>query len=196
MRFIVTVALLLTFTFTIAAQDPPPAAKEYNKNIWKEFTAKERRFSVLLPGTPTQQDRTLQTPIGPVKTRDFFLQSDISAYYLSYAEFPNVGALTPQENKEMLDSSRDRALSDGAKLISESNVFVGGNPGREVIAEKQGMILRARFVYANGRLYNVILGVKANTAFTNAKPSANPADRTELFEEISAKFFDSFKLTK
>ncbi len=29
-----------------------------------------------------------------------------------------------------------------------------------------------------------------------ANPSANPADRTELFETASKRFFDSFKLTK
>ena len=116
MRFIVTAVLLLMFAFIVAAQEPPPpAAKEYGKNIWKEFTSKEGRFTVMLPGTPVQQDRVLETPIGPVKTRDFFLQSDISAYYLSYAEFPNVGTLTPQENKEMLDSSRNRALSEACK---------------------------------------------------------------------------------
>ncbi|HET8783581.1 MAG TPA: hypothetical protein VFM63_14240 [Pyrinomonadaceae bacterium] len=196
MRFIVTVALLLTLAFAVAAQEPPPAAKDDNANTWKEFTSKEGQFSVLLPGKPAQQDRTLQTGLGPIATHDFTVQSDISLFYLSYAEFPKLGPLTQQDHKEMLDSSRDRALSQGAKLISEVDVSVDGSPGREVIAEKDGMILRARFFYANDKLYNVILGVTAKTAFNNSKPSANPADRTELFEAISAKFFNSFKFTK
>jgi hypothetical protein len=196
MRFILGVVLLLTFVSAVAAQDPPPPAKADNANTWKEFSSKEGQFSVLLPGTPRQQDRTLQTPIGPVSTHDFYIQSDVSAFYLSYAEFPNVGTLTPTEQNEMLDSSRDRALSDGGKLISEAAVSIGGRLGRELIAEKNGMILRARIFYTNGRLYNVILGMGANTAFTGGKPSANAANRTALFEEISAKFFNSFKLLK
>src|SRR5688572_28115152 len=118
MRFIVVALLLLTFGFTVAAQDPPPAQAD-NVNSWQEFTSKEGEFSVLLPGTPIQQDRNLQTGIGPVPVRDFFLQSDISAYYLSYARFPNVGPLTPQDYKEMLDASRDRVLADGSKVIRD-----------------------------------------------------------------------------
>jgi hypothetical protein len=58
--------------------------------------------------------------------------------------------LTPQDQKEMLDSSRNRVISDGAKLISEADVSVGGTLGRELLAEKNGMILRARFAYVNG----------------------------------------------
>jgi hypothetical protein len=196
MRFILRVVLLLAFVSAVAAQDPPPPAVEYSSKIWKEFTSKEGRFSVSFPGTPKQQDRTLQTALGPVTTHDFVVQSDVSAYYLSYSEFPNVGALTASDQREMLDSSRDRAIRDGAKLISEADVSVGGTPGREFLAEKNGMILRARVVYSNGRLYNIIIGVAANTAFSDGKPSPNAANRTEFFEEISAKFFDSFKLTK
>ena len=196
MRFIATVLLLLTFTSSVVAQDPPPPAKEYNPKIWKEFTSTEGRFSVLLPGTPTQSDRTLQTRIGPVKVRDFEVRSDISVYYLSYSEFPNVGPLTPEEQKEMLASSRDRALSQGGTLISEVDVSVAGNPSKELIVARDGLILRARILYANDKLYNLILGVQTNTAFMNGKPSAKAADRTALYEEISAKYFNSFKLTK
>ncbi len=196
MRFILGIVFLLTFAGAVAAQDPPPPAAEYSSKIWKEFTSKEGRFSVSFPGTPKQQDRTLETPLGPVKTHDFVVQSDVSTYYLTYSEFPNIGPLTAGDQKEMLDSSRDRAIRDGAKLISEADVSVGGTPAREFLAEKNGMIVRARVVYSNGRLYNLIIGVAANTAFREAKPSANIADRTELFEAISAKFFDSFKFTK
>jgi hypothetical protein len=180
----------------VAAQDPPSAAREYSPKTWKEFTSKEGRFTVLFPGTPTKNDKNLDTPAGPVATHGFMAQSDVSAYYLSYSEFPKAGVLTPQDQKEMLDSSRNQAISDGAKLISEADVSVAGALGRELLAEKNGMILRARFAYVNGRLYNLVIGVQANTAFITGKPSANAADRTELFEEISAKFFNSFKLTK
>ena len=194
---VVNVFLLVALlACSVIAQDPPPAAREYSPNTWKEFTSKEGRFSVLFPGTPTKNDRNLDTPAGPVPTHGFLVQSDVSVYYLSYSEFPNVGRLTPQDQKEMLDSSRNDVINDGAKLISEADVTVGGTPGRELLAEKDGMILRARIAYINGRLFNLIIGVQANTAFTKGKPSANVADRTELFEQISAKFFDSFKLTK
>jgi hypothetical protein len=195
-RIINIFALVALLACGVVAQDPSPAAREYSRNTWKEFTSKEGRFSVLFPGTPTKNDRNLDTPAGPVATHGFMVQSDVSAYYLSYSEFPKASVLTPQDQREMLDSSRNHVITDGAKLISEADISVAGTLGRELLAEKNGMILRARFAYVNGRLYNLIIGVQANTAFTTGKPSANAADRTELFEEISTKFFNSFKLTK
>jgi hypothetical protein len=96
----------------------------------------------------------------------------------------------------MLDSARTHVTADGAKVVSEREVTLAGAPGQELLAEKKGMILRARFAYLNNRLYQLIIGVPANVAFRNGKPSANAADRTDLFEKTSAKFFDSFKLTK
>jgi hypothetical protein len=180
----------------VVAQDPPPPAKEYSQNTWKEFSSKEGRFSVLLPGTPKQFDYITENPLGPIASRVFIVESDISACYVSYSDLPNSGPLKPKEQKEMLDSTRDRVLTDGAKLFSESDVSVSGTPGREFLAEKKGVILRGRMIYVNGRLYLLMLGVQPDTAFFNRQPSANPADRTDIFEQISTKFFDSFKLTK
>lgn len=197
MRFRITIVILLAlFASAVVAQDPPPPVKEYNPNAWKEFTSDEGRFTVSVPGTPRQRNSTLETPLGPITTYAFLLETEMALYYMSYADFPQVGPMTPQDQKEALDSSRDRAIADGARLISESDVLVAGNIGRELLVDKNGVILRSRFFHVNGRLYQLILGVKPTTAFSNGKPSAKPADRTAIFEQTSTKFFDSFKLKK
>jgi len=71
-----------------------------------------------------------------------------------------------------------------------------GIASKEVLLERNGLIQKGRFFYAKKRFYLVILTVPMNVAFRDGKPSANPADRTELFETASKRFFDSFKLTK
>jgi hypothetical protein len=97
MRFIVVAVLLLTFAFSIAAQDPPPPVKEYNPTAWKEFISNEGRFSVSLPGTPTREDRTMDSPLGPLTTRSLVLQTEMAIYYLAYVEFPQLGPLSPAD---------------------------------------------------------------------------------------------------
>ena len=62
--------------------------------------------------------------------------------------------------------------------------------------ERNDVIQKGRFFFAKERFYLVILTSPMNLAFRDGKPSGNPADRTELFETVSKRFFDSFKLTK
>ncbi len=69
--------------------------------------------------------------------------------------------------------------------------------GKELLVEgNSGVIQKGRFFYARQGLYHVIITAPANVVFRDGKPSPNAKDRTDLFEKTSAKFFDSFKLTK
>jgi hypothetical protein len=197
MKLFSIVLLLTLLAGQVAAQDPPPPVKEYNAKVWKEFSSKEGRFSVSLPGTPKPEKRTQETPIFSITTHAFVLQTDMAVYFVSYADLPlPPGSLTPEDRKEALDTSRQRIIGGGARIISESEVTVAGNAGTEILAEKNNMILRARFAIIEGRLYQMILGAPTNTVFTSGKVSPTAAGRTDLFEQTSARFFDSFKLTK
>jgi hypothetical protein len=196
MKLFNTVLVLTLLAGTVAAQNPPPPVKEYNAKAWKEFTSKEGRFSVSLPGTPKPESRTQETPVFSITTHAFVLQTDMALYYVSYADVPlPPGPMTPEDRKEALASTRERIISGGARIISESDVAVAGNGGTEILAEKNGLILRARFALIEGRLYQLILGARPNTVFITGKVSPKAADRTDLFEQTSARFFDSFKLT-
>ena len=197
MKLFSIVLVLTLLAGTGAAQNPPPPVGEYNAKAWKEFNSKEGRFSVSLPGTPKPENRTQETPLFSITTHAFVLQTDMALYFVSYADLPlPPGPLTAEDRKEALDTTRERIIGGGARIISESEVSIAGNAGTEVLAEKNGLILRARFALIEGRLYQMILGAQANTVFINGKVSPKAADRTDLFEQTSAKFFDSFKLTK
>ena len=166
-----------------------------NASDWKEFSSAEGQFTVSLPGTPRTDIASVGTPFGQLKSHFFVLETGMFLYYVSYVDLPG-GPQTPEETKEALDQSRDRALAKH-RLISEKEITLDGIVGRELLVERDiGLILKGRFFYAKQRLYHVILTAPPNVVFRDGKPSPDPKDRTDLFEKTSAKFFDSFKLTK
>ena len=188
------ILLVTMFCTSVMAQKGPAPAKSDNASGWKEFSSAEGQFTVLLPGTPKADIATVGTPVGPLKSRFFVLETGTFLYYVSYVDLPE-GPQTSEENKAALDKSRDRALAKHV-LISEKDITLDGIVGRELLVERDtGLILKGRFFYARQRLYHVILTAPPNVVFRDGKPSPNAKDRTDLFEKTSAKFFDSFKLT-
>lgn len=185
------VALLCS---SVMAQKQSAPAKDDNVSGWKEFSSAAGQFTVSLPGTPKADIATVGTPFGSLKSHFFVLETGTFLYYVSYVDLP-AGPETPEENKEALDESRDRALANH-RLISENDITLDGIAGRELLVDRNGLILKGRFFYAKQRLYHVILTAPTNVVFREGKPSPHAKDRTDLFEKTSAKFFDSFKLTK
>jgi hypothetical protein len=195
MRFKFTVILLLALLCgAMAAQEHSPSAKKDSASEWKDFSSAEGQFTVSMPGTPAADVATIGTIAGPLKTHFFVIKTDNFLYYISYADFPEFPQ-TPAEIKMALDKTRDRTAAKG-RILSENDVTFDGILGRELLLERNGLIQKGRFFYAKGRFYLVILTAPPSVAFRDGKPSANPADRTELFETASKRFFDSFKLTK
>ena len=169
--------------------------KDGNASGWKEFSSAEGQFTVSLPGTPMADIASVGTPFGQLKSHFLVLETGTFLYYVSYVDLPG-GPETPEETKEALDMSRDRALAKH-RLISEKDITLDGILGRELLVQRDtGVILKGRFFYANQRLYHVILTAPPNVVFRDGKPSPNAKDQTDLFEKTSARFFDSFKLTK
>jgi hypothetical protein len=194
-RFKISLLLLVALLCSnVIAQERPAPAKDDNASDWKEFSSAEGEFKVSLPGTPKVDITTVGTPVGPLKSHFFVLETDKFLYYVAYVDLP-AGPETPEENKEALDASRDRALANH-RLIREDDITLDGIVGRELLVDRNGLIMKGRFFYAKQRLYHVILTARPNVVFRDGKPSPNAKDRTELFENTSAKFFDSFKLTK
>jgi hypothetical protein len=179
----------------VVAQDPPPPVKEYSETAWKEFKSSEGRFSIVLPGTPKKEVNTQDTKIGKLTSHYFNLETDLGHYLVTYVDMPE-GPTTPADTKAALDSARDQALSSGARLLLENDISVAGVVGRELLVEQNGLIVKARFFFVKARLYQILFVTRPNTVFNNGKPSANTADYTDLFQSVSKKFFDSFKLTE
>ena len=194
-RFKFSILLLVVLLCSgVIAQKRPSPPKDDHASDWKDFSSAEGQFTVSLPETPKADIATVGTPVGPLKSHFFVVETDKFLYYVSFVDLP-AGPETPEENKEALDASRDRALANH-RLISENDVTLDGIVGRELLVDRNGLILKGRFFYAKQRLYHVILTAPPNVVFRDGKPSPNAKDLTDLFEKTAAKFFDSFKLTK
>lgn len=180
---------LLACAFAPAAahgQTPVPAAQD--TKAWKKFTSPEGRFSVLLPATPTEQSRPVETALGRLDNRVFMVQTPADVYMVAYADFPEPVS-DPDMIQKMLDGGRDKALSNvNGKLTSEKNIKLDGHAGREWHIEMpEGLVARARAYWVKKRLYQALVIVQATP---NATPQA-----ARLRQEANDKFFDSFALT-
>ena len=196
MRFTFSIMFLIALLCSVAAaQDPPPPVKEYSETAWKEFKSAEGRFSIALPGTPKEEVSTQDTKIGKLTVHYFNLETDLGHYLLTYVDVP-YSPTTPEDTKAALDSARDQALAAGARRLLENEISVAGVVGRELLVEQNGLIVKARFFFVKERLYQIILATRPNTVFSNGKPSSDPANYTELFQSVSKKLFDSFKVTE
>lgn len=194
MRFEFRVILLVTLLCSaIMAQEHSAPAKE-GTSEWKDFTSAEGQFTVCIPGTPNPDVATVGTIAGPLPTHFFVVKTDYFLYYISYADFP-MSPHTAAENRMALDQTRDRTAVK-SRILNENDVTFDGIVGRELLLDRNGLIQKGRFFFAKERFYLVILTAPTSVVFRDGKPSGNPADRTELFETASRKFFDSFKLKK
>ena len=174
---------------------PSPAVTESPPPNWQEFSSAEGGFKVLLPGIPANSTDTVDTIAGPLVTHNYVLETKLGAYFVAYLDL-SLPSNEPEVIRRVLDGGRDEALSRGGKLLDESDITLDGIVGRELIVDKDGMIIRTRmFLLKGGRTYQAVFGTTPEVAFKNGKPSANAGDRTDSYEAISAKFFNSFRIT-
>ncbi len=124
-------------------------------------TVSEGGISVQMPGKPTRQTQTAQTPVGPINVNMLLVDKGAEAYMAAYNEFPAAAAANVPDPQVLLNSGRDGALRNiNGKLQSERPVTLGAHPGREIIGEgtTQGkqVAFTARIYWASPRLIQVI----------------------------------------
>jgi hypothetical protein len=146
----------------------PPAphlpAGEYNLQSWKEFSSLAGRFSVLLPGIPTEEVQAIDTAIGKVNMHSFSLLAS-SHYTIMYVDYP---LLIEEPNKVNihLDSGRDQALKNvKGQIIEEKKINLDGHPGRYLkIQTVNGFLIRSKIIAVKNRVYTLALLTKEQNA--------------------------------
>ncbi|MFB2923273.1 MULTISPECIES: hypothetical protein [Aerosakkonema] len=140
---------------------------------WGEFSSVAGRFTVLIPGTPTQESETNED--GFVE-HSFTLTKERSAFLIHYSDIPEAEELSDTEIQQLLDSTPTDFVKEAkAQLLASRSITLDGNPGKEFeFTLRDGTPGAARVYLVKQRLY-VIVGM------------ASDAENTQ-------KFVNSFRL--
>jgi hypothetical protein len=154
------------------------------ETTWSEFSSAEGAFSVLMPGTPTEQTQTQDTELGTIDVHSFTFEQNGVAYLVGYNIFPAAvtEAATPDS---MLDGARGGQVEAvKGTLMNEEEITLGAYLGRDLeiqIENSDGTSsLRSRIFLVGDRLYQVMV--------VGPKGQSTSPDTT--------KFLDSFKLVE
>ena len=126
---------------------------------WRELSAAEGRFAVLLPGKARRESRVLDTPAGALTMTMYSFSLKRGTMGVAYTDYP-AAALAADHGRAQLDAARDALLRNiGGGARTEEQISIGGFPGRQILAEgragAEGALLKARFVLVGSRLYQI-----------------------------------------
>jgi len=113
-------------------------------------------FTVLMPPNPQKNERTQDTPGGPVQVHIAQAQDPSGKYLSSLSEFPK-GSLNKVKSKDLLDSLQQATVqSIGGTLTNSQDIQVGGLAGREFSAtDPEGSQVTARVFVGDSRVYTL-----------------------------------------
>lgn len=135
---------------------------------WRELAPPEGRFSALLPGKARHEVRSFSTGALALTMTMYACSLQQGTMAVAYTDYP--AALGGEQVREQLDAARDALLRNlGADRYSEERVAIDGLPGRQIYAEgRAGMLLKARFVVAGSRVYQIAyVGARAGLAMAD-----------------------------
>lgn len=154
------------------------ASQAQDKAEWKEFSSKEGRFKVLLPGKPQERKQPVGNNIEQVQ---YLIDGGDRAYLIAYQDDANFKNADDAVVKQALGAGRDAAVASlKGKLLSQKEFkFDKKYSGLEFqIDIPDSGIYRSRIFMVKERLYQItVLGPKDVA-------TSKEAD----------KFLDSFKL--
>lgn len=139
--FVISFLLCTAFLVEAFAQSPP----------WTKFSSPEGRFSVLMPANPLREEQSKDMRGVKVVMRFFTAGSEKGLFIVAYADY-QMGVA-----RQELDANRDSFLRGmKATLISESDIKLQENPGREIRAERDRLSIRSRIYLVGNRYYQAV----------------------------------------
>ncbi|HEU4510606.1 MAG TPA: hypothetical protein VFR78_20410 [Pyrinomonadaceae bacterium] len=141
------------------------------------FTSKPGRFSVLLPGIPTEQIETKQSDQGPYTTYLYILKEQGNGFVIGFVDYDPSFNFNRQLELEM---NRDKFIQNQkAKLLQSREIKIDGYLAIEFTAETPEQTFRSRVYMVGRRPYQIII-----SSPKGLDDSANVN-----------RFFNSFKVT-
>jgi len=181
-------ALQQTAAFTHPLGDASPGDLNNSKAAqteWREFSSRQGRFSVLMPGTPKEETEVKEFPVvGKGEVYLFILANESGVYVAGYLDVPSLA----QQTQEFCDSfgkgflrtiGEGTAKGGGGKVVKETDILFDKDPGKEILIQVPSGLATARAYFIKRRGYQLI-----------AVPPSSGSDSGNV-----KKFLDSFKLS-
>ncbi|HKP35388.1 MAG TPA: TonB family protein [Pyrinomonadaceae bacterium] len=187
--------LLALFTCVPVCSAQTSSANQTQSSDWKEFVSSEGHFSVLVPGTPSLTRKTIHSSRGDIESFTYDLDRDGALYSIMYIDIP-ISLPGPEATKRALDAGRNNMFAkfSGLQLVSEKEISLAGNPGREALVYNNRDVIRARHLMVKNRLYLNVFLMPNRDALKTGTDFRSTENLTERFEKTSLLFLDSFKL--
>ena len=189
-RLLALLLIALCFNFSLGAQKhrrrtrrkpaKPPAAKPTPTPVisdgWLPFTSEPGRFTVLLPGTPTDKTETVESEPGPYTTHLYRLRDQGKVYLIAWVDYD------PQfkfHRQSELEANRDWFVRDmNATLMNTRLLTLDAYPALEFRADTVENTYFSRVYIVGRRPYQITIGYP--------KGEDDPV--------TVGKFFNSFKV--
>ncbi len=141
--------------------------------VAKKYVSKDGGYTVQFPAGAEVKTKTQDAP-GGLKMVMAIAEQDKKSHVVMYMALPP-GALQAVPAKTILDGAASGALQkSGGKEVSQKDFTFGKekHPARELVVEKDGMIVRTHVIVADPKVFVLVVGgpgeygsSKAATAF-------------------------------
>ncbi len=152
----------------------------------KKYVSKEGGFSVRYPAGADVKTKSQDAP-GGLKMIVTGVEAEKKAYMVMYMSLPD-GIVKVAGAKGILDGAADGAVKkSGGKLVSAKDITFGKgkHPGREVVVDKDGNLVRTQVIVADPKIYVLVVGGPGE--FANTKAAADFLASFELTPAATAK---------
>lgn len=153
----------------------------------KKYVSKDGGYTIQFPAGAEVKTKTQDAP-GGLKMVMAMAEADKKAHVAMFMALPP-GTLQAVPPKTILDGAANGALQkSGGKEVSQKDFTFGKekHPARELVVDKEGMIVRTHIIVADPRVYVLVVGgpdgygnSKAATAFLKSFELTPPAKKVE-----------------
>ncbi len=132
------------------------------KLTWKEFTADEGGFSVMMPGEPEEQEQSIDTAAGTMDSLLFTVSTSNATFTVGYTEFPETLVAQMSDPNALLENGYTGIIQkQQATIQSEEDIALYGHPGKEIVADTEvegvATMLHGRFYLIGSKLYQTLI---------------------------------------
>ena len=153
------------------------SAPAFAADPWRQFTSPEGGFAVMMPGQPTLEQQPIEGASTP--NNIYGVRQGDHNYAVSYHEYAADVIKRTTADRLLAGVEQSAAAAIKGTVRADRNMVLGGHQAREAVIDSGAQTMKARYLLAGNRLYQVV--------FVGEKGSETGTDATT--------FLNSFRLT-